>query len=152
MQAKLVEQPKEKRIELILGLMEQLGVSASDLHKKPELSLPISAFNKRLSSLETIVKYMKDNLRMQFNEIAMALNRKPSTIRTTYSNSNKKFAWKLDDSDSSVSIPIEIFKDRSKSVLQSIVVYMKDELKLSFKKIAELLKRNYKTIWTVYNK
>jgi len=45
MQAKLVEQPKEKRIELILGLMEQLGVSASDLHKKPELSLPISAFN-----------------------------------------------------------------------------------------------------------
>ena len=152
MQTKLVGKPEEKKIELILGLMEQLDVSVSDLRKQGGMFLPISIFNKRLSSLETIVKYMKDNLKMHFNEIAKALNRKPSTIRTTYTNANKKFSWKLDVSDTTVVIPVDIFKDRSRSVLKSIVVYMKDELKLSFKKIAELLKRNYKTIWTVYNK
>ena len=50
-----------------------------------------------------------------------------------------------------VFIPISIF-NKELGMLESISLYLKDKLKLSFKEIAQLLKRDYKTIWTSYNK
>ena len=48
------------------------------------------------------------------------------------------------------SIPIAILQNRKLGVLQSIVIYLKDEKKLSFHDIAKLLKRDDRTIWTTY--
>ncbi|MBU0628338.1 MAG: hypothetical protein KKC75_04055 [Nanoarchaeota archaeon] len=47
-------------------------------------------------------------------------------------------------------IPISIFNEKL-GMLESASMYLKDELKLSFKEIAKLLKRDYKTIWTSYS-
>ena len=51
-----------------------------------------------------------------------------------------------------VLIPSSVFKDRSVSVLEVLVEYLKDKKNLSFHQIAMLLNRNDRTIWTVYNR
>jgi len=38
------------------------------------------------------------------------------------------------------------------TIFETIVVYLKDTSELKFKNIAELLNRNYRTIWTVYKR
>ncbi len=50
-----------------------------------------------------------------------------------------------------VTFPISIF-NKKLGMLESICLYLKDEMKLSFKAIANLLKRNYKTVYTSYQK
>ena len=49
-------------------------------------------------------------------------------------------------------IPSTIFKERKLSVLESLVEYLHEKESLTFAEIAELLNRDDKTIWTVYNR
>ncbi len=59
----------------------------------------------------------------------------------------------LDSSEAAVSlIPIEIFEDRRLGPLEAIILYLKDQRGLTYHKIALLLKRNDRTIWTAYQK
>ena len=51
-----------------------------------------------------------------------------------------------------VDIPSSIFLDRSISVLEAIVEYLKDEKKMSYHEIGVLLNRDDRTIWTCYNR
>ncbi|MFH1642990.1 MAG: hypothetical protein ABIC04_08910 [Nanoarchaeota archaeon] len=50
-----------------------------------------------------------------------------------------------------ITIPVDIFSS-GLGMLESISLYLHDESGLSFNLIAKLLDRNYKTIWTSYNK
>ena len=50
------------------------------------------------------------------------------------------------------SIPIRILRDRSLSVLEAIVEFLKEEKELSFHEIGVLLNRDERNIWTVYNR
>ena len=50
------------------------------------------------------------------------------------------------------SIPIRILRDRSLSVLETIVEFLKEEKELSFHEIGVLLNRDERNIWTVYNR
>ena len=49
-------------------------------------------------------------------------------------------------------IPSSIFLDRSISVLEAIVKYLKEERNLTYHQIAVLLNRDDRTIWTCYNR
>ena len=51
-----------------------------------------------------------------------------------------------------IKLPLEIFRDRSLSVLEVISEYLHDELKLSFHEIAKLMNRDDRTIWTCYHR
>ena len=51
-----------------------------------------------------------------------------------------------------LSIPTKIFQDRRLAVLESIVLFLKEEQNLSFHEIAALLNRDDRTIWTVYHR
>ncbi len=115
--------------------------------------LPISIFNNReLSCLETIVKYLKEEVKLRFHEIALLLNRNDRTIWTTYNNAIKKRKEKLLVRESRFFIPISILEDRQFSVLESIVSYLKGNFNLRYSEIATLLNRDERNIWTVYNK
>ena len=50
-----------------------------------------------------------------------------------------------------IKIPVTIFTSEL-GMLEAIVVYLKDDLRLSFKAIASIVKRDYKTVWTSYSK
>lgn len=51
-----------------------------------------------------------------------------------------------------IKIPVNIFRNRDLAVLESLVKYMKEELKMSYAEIASELNRNDRTIWTVYSR
>ena len=115
--------------------------------------IPISIFNNdELSCLETIVKYLKEKLKLRFHDIALLLNRDDRTIWATYSIACRKRKKSLPVKESEVYIPTIIFQDRRLSVLESIVAYLKDSFDLRYSQISILLNRDERNIWTVYDK
>ena len=48
-------------------------------------------------------------------------------------------------------IPVSIFEAESLSALEAVCKYLKEELDLNYPKIALLLNRNSRTVWTTYN-
>ena len=115
--------------------------------------IPISIFsNRKLAPLEIIVKYLRENLEMSYGRIASLLNRKPGPIGVTYRNSRKKYPARLHVISTEILIPLSIFKESKFTVFETLVWYLKDSLNFKFTKIANLLNRNYRTVWTVYRR
>lgn len=143
--------------QVIEGFLKKNNLSIEDLRnylsKKPvPNTVPVSIFkNDKLSALETIVKYLKENKNLKYIEIAKLLNRDQRTIWATYNKASKKMPSSLAVTKSDYNFPIELLKDRTLSVLENIVFYLKT-LNLSNHEIAVLLNRNDRTIWTVYNR
>jgi hypothetical protein len=126
----------EQILELVAGKTKLEGI-------------PLTAFfNEKLSSLEIIVKYIKENLGKTYHETAVLLNRDDRTIWSTYNNSTKKYKAALAIKPSTVFIPFSIFASRSHSILESLVIYLKDNLGFSFNKISEITVKDYQTIYT----
>ena len=117
-----------------------------------EVLLPVSIFNnEELGCLETIVRYLKEELNLKFHEIALLLNRNDRTIWAAYNISCKKRKEKIPVNESKLFIPVSIFKDRKFSVLELIASYLKDNFNLRYSQIAVLLNRDERNIWAVYN-
>ncbi len=140
--------PDQKAVILELLAKEQPKERAATAQE-----VPVSIFStKSISALEAISKYLKDEANIEFKKIGEILNRNEVTIRTSYKRAVKKSPERLDLSNYSLVIPIKLFRDRNNSVLEVIVAHLHDHYKVSFKEIARLLCRNYKTVWTVYSK
>jgi hypothetical protein len=123
------------------------------LEKPKEGTIPLSVFRTgSLSSLEIIVKYLKENLSMTYHQIAVLLNRNDRTIWSTYNNSLRKFSGPLANGRAEVFVPLSIFSSRASSVLESLVVYLKDSEGYSFAGIASCLLKDYQTIYTTYRR
>ena len=144
---------------LVDYLEQEKGFSSDEIirlivkEKKPkDVKIPTCIFNGKLSALETIVKYLKENLDLKYSNIAKLLNRNDRTIWTTYSNSRKKFSKRFVVKSNKFFIPVSILSNRSFSVLESIVYYLKDNLNLRYSQIALMLHRDPRTVWTVYNR
>ena len=115
--------------------------------------VPLSIFqNDFLSSLETLVKYLHENLELGFVEIAKLLNRSDKTIWVTYQQSKKKMSHKFYPVKTQYYIPVAAFSDRNFAPLESLVVFLKETYGLSYTEIAEMLNRSYTTVVTVANR
>ena len=117
-----------------------------------EIRVPLSIFSMDLSPLESLVKYLKENLGLRFHEIASNLNRYDRSIWHTYSHVKSKSKVAFELKKESYFIPISIFRNRKLSVLENLVVYLKDNVHLTVKKISVLLNKSVSTILTAYNR
>lgn len=154
---KLDDTKKKEVVDLIKYILSKFN----DKEKKEILNqvlvqqtitLPISIFKANISSLEIIVKFLKEEQKKSIKDISKILKRKTSTIYNTYNNSKLKFGSSLDISDYTIVVPVEIFSDRKYSVLESLVAYLKENCNLQFKEISSLLNKSYSTIATVYGR
>jgi len=163
MPQKEADQNIEKRLLDTITYLKEQGLSSQDIIElinkqlkvttKEEIKVPISVFhNDYLGSLETIVKYLRENLLLSFKQISALTNRNEVALAVTYRNSKKKLEAKFIEEFSHYSIPVSILKDRKLSVLENIVSYLKDNFGLNYHKIALLLNRDDRTIWTVYKR
>ena len=150
---------KEKLLDLFIKhLQSEHHLSIEDVNrlveeKQKEILLPISIFdNDDLSALETISKYLKENQKLRFHDIAVGLNRDDRAIWATYKHAKEKMPGLLKLKPSRYFIPARIFTGRKLSVLESIAKYLKENFGLSYREIAILLRRNERTIWTVYSR
>lgn len=121
-----------------------------ELTKEPKI--PVSIFNETLSGLETISKYLKENLNLSYKTIGRLLNRSEKTIWQAHFYSKKKFPQKFVVKETKFLIPVSVLSNRNLSILESIVLHLKDFAGLRLYEIASLLKRDHSTIWTVYHR
>lgn len=122
----------------------------SELASEPKI--PVSVFNETLSGLETISKYLKENLNLDYQAIAEFLSRSQKTIWQAHFYAKKKFPQKFLVQHSEFFIPVSALQNRKLSILESITSYLKDSCQLKFHEISSLLKRDQSTIWTVYQR
>lgn len=134
-------------------IKKRFNLSASEIIRRTqeELIIPCSIFSKDLSPLETVSKYLKENLELSFKEIAKLINRSQKTIWQAYKNAVKKLPAKFKPAETKYNIPVSVFKTEL-SILEAIAVYLRDQFNLSYHQIGELLQRNERTVWTVYNR
>ena len=127
-------------------------ISIFDLFKQLEddTLIPISIFTKELAALETICKYLKENLGFSNKKIASLTGRNSKDIWQAYDSATKKLSKKFDVKTSKYFIPVSILKNKNLSVLENIVACLKEKFSLSYHEIAVLLKRDDRTVWTVY--
>ena len=97
-------------------------------------------------------KTMKHEKGLKFNEIARLIGRDQRTIWTNCNNASKKKKGKIIVEEKGISIPLNIFRNRRLSILESIVNYLKIDKGLKNSEIAEMLDRDSKNIWTLYSR
>ncbi len=118
--------------------------------------VPSSIFrNRHLSVFESIVKHLKDDQNLVFHQIAVLLNRDERNIWTVYNRARKKslrFDVKLEQRRFDFLIPVSIFQDRRVAVLEALVVYLHDFVRIKYHDLGTLLGRDERTIWTAYNR
>lgn len=140
---------------LFENLQKQYGLSALELiHalEKKELLIPANIFNPTLSGLETIVKFLRENFHLRNNVIAHFLHRSEKTIWQAYDASKRKHPDFFTLQPSLYYVPVAVIASRRLSVLESIVVHIKDSYNLSYHEIAVVLHRDDRTVWTVYQR
>ena len=122
-----------------------------------EILLPIGIFdNESLSPLETVTKYLKEDVDLRFKDIALLLNRSQKTVWNAYNESKNKTRLSLNlnkiNKKGGFFIPSYVFTDRTLSFLESLTEYIRDNFNLRYCQIALLLHRDQRTIWTVYQR
>ena len=136
---------KEDLLRLSTKIAQQL-----QQNKEPTgIGLPIEIFSFGLSPAASVVKYLKENMELNFHEIGGALKRDERGIWGSYKRASKlKDKFKPDAKG--IFVPLDIFANRSYSILESVIVYLRDRLDLTFSEIATLLKKKYSTVYTTY--
>lgn len=111
--------------------------------------LPITIFsNDKLSPLETIVKFLREEERITNSKVAELLGRSPAAVWITYRNAGKKMPGRLSAGKTGVFISTELLASGRLSVLETIAHHLHDS-GMAYNKIAALLNRDERTIWTV---
>jgi len=118
---------------------------------KEKLTIPTTIFSSKLGALESVVKYMKENLSFSYSEIAKLLKRNEKTIWTAYNKARKKMPQALKQEKPELQLPISIFENRKLTILESIIIYLRFK-KLKYVEIAKLLNRDQRNIWTIYSR
>ncbi len=139
-----------KKFEFFLKQLTQINFQS--LQKRFRNHIPVEIFIKELSPLEILVKYLKENLDFTNKKISLLLNRNIKTVWQAYKSAKEKWPKKFEIKVSNYFIPVSIFSERKFSILELIVSYLKENYGLENNQIAKLLKRDNRTIWTVYSR
>lgn len=142
----------EKMKEILRILQDKYGLSKSQLSDllSGELLFPDSVFSKKLTPLHSVVKYLKENKALSYGQIAELISRDQRNVWRIYHDAKKRHSSPFLTEHSKRWIPISILSHDVYSAQEALVVYLRDVTELSFREIAQLLKRDDRTIWTVY--
>jgi hypothetical protein len=137
--------------ELLSALESFIQAYKDEMKRKNSPSIPLGSFSeKKLGILESLTKYLRENLGMTYSEIAKASGRDLRTIWRTYMNARRKKKNRIKVTGLKPVVPIYIFKDRRVGPLEALVYYQKENLGLSFRQISKALNRSYCSIWLSY--
>lgn len=162
----MVRQQADKQSEGLLELFRQHLKEQHNIETEEPLStemllahmqgkhvfIPVSIFsNTCLSCLEAVVKYLRENERMSNAQAAKLLNRQATAAWITYRNARKKREKQFIPEKPDLMIPTEALSS-GLSALESISFYLNQKYSMGYSRIARLLGRDPRTIWTVCNR
>jgi len=134
-----------------LGVKEviaKIGKSTSS----DSMLIPVEIFAANLSPAEALVKYLREEFDLGYNEIASLINRDERGIWGTYRRAKQKMDEPFTIKEAKFFIPISIFKDRKLSILENAVKYLIETYDLTTYKIAKILNKKPSTLWSVSNR
>jgi hypothetical protein len=153
-----VEEGKSKN-EVIKGILNSLkdnqGISAVDVinyirqNREKTEKIPVSIFRHGLSPLQATVKFLVENKGYTFSEAAKQLNRDQRTIWNTYHCANLENPKSILPEETNFLVDISIFGNRKLSFLENLCVYLREKYSLNYHKIARLIGKDDRTVWTV---
>lgn len=141
----------QQLLKIILQRMHQeQGLQLPELIQtfqkaKQEASIPLSIFTSSLDPAEALYKFLKENERLSFQQIAAELHRDQKSVWASYQRSKRKKQMFLIQEEKYF-LPLSIFKKRRYSLLESVVFYLNSIHHLSNRQIAKLLQRTPNTV------
>ncbi len=120
------------------------------IETRKEITIPLIIFKEKLGALEVLTRYLKENLAMNYKEIAILLNRDERTIWTAYHKSKKKQKELIIIKGKNIFLPVSAFNEKL-TILESVIVYLKKQGR-SYSEIAKLLGRDQRNIWAIYSR
>ncbi len=114
----------------------------------PSMSIPVSIFDSEMPPLEAVTLYL--NSCYSVNDISQLLKRSQKTIWTTLKNAKSR-GFELNISGTE-RVPLQILADRQFSILESTAKYLREEKGLRLIDIANLLSKDRRLVWTVYDR
>ena len=141
--------------KLFIRIKERYHLDSSELLNRleeKEILIPVSVFSKKLSSLEVITKYLRENLELKNKEIASLTKRSVKTIYQAYNSAKEKIEKKFEVKEGKFYVPISALTNRKLGVLENIVKFLKENYELNYSEIGRLLGRDPRTIWTAYSR
>jgi DNA-binding CsgD family transcriptional regulator len=139
--------------QYIRGLEKEELINLFIRHLQPseeKVLIPISIFNTKLTALESVVKYLRDDLGYSNAKTAKMLMRSSQTVWITYRNATRARPGRVTILKSDNDLPLEIFATKE-SILAAIVAHLRKR-GLTYSSIAKSLKRSPRTIATVSNR
>jgi len=120
-----------------------------------DILIPSTIFcDRSLSFLESLIEYLKEQLNLSYHEIATLTNRDERNIWTLYNRAGRKRDERepIEKKAPVIQIPLSVVTDRSISILEVVVEYLRDRAGFTNHEIAVMLNRSDKTVSTVYNR
>ena len=134
-------------------LKSKFNYTDDEIHKfcfTNEIFIPVYIFSGNIIPAESLAKFLRENQNLDYSEIANLIGRDNKSIWSNYKRAVKKMLWNF-ESKEGLSVPISAFNSEM-SILESLVVYLKDERQFANSKIAKLLNKNPSNIWTLYKR
>lgn len=119
--------------------------------KNKDVSIPLEIFSKKLGALEALTKYMKENLEMRYSEIGRLLDRDERTVWSSYNKAKGKLGVSF-VIESEMYMPLSEFDGSGLTVLEKVVVYLKDNMNKKYSETSEIIGRDQRNIRAVYIK
>ena len=160
------DKPK-REVVLDAALVQRLKDTLEDVEKETALNrrqllklleqdedlVPATIFTVReLGVLEAVVKFLREVRGYPLHKIAALLKRDNRTIWSTYEHSRQKYKGKMPENGTDIKVPLNVFSDRKLGVLEALVRYLKERYSMRYSEIGNLLSRDQRTVWTVYNR
>ena len=139
---------------LYIKIKDKYKVPATEIIsklEKKEILIPSCIFDRKLSVFEAIVKYLKENLGLANRDIALLTSKSQKSIWQAYNFARKKVSSVFEIVASDYYVPVSVLK-KPFTVFESVVKYLKEDVMLNFHEIGILLKRDDRTIWTIYQR
>lgn len=155
------DQLKEVFANLVHILKEQgltpnelMDIYAGSQHTPNNKFVPIGIFATKLSPSESLCKYLKENVSLSYKDISRLLNRDERSIWTSHNRAKDKMPEPFSDAALQTTnlIPIDIFANRNLSILENLVLYLREKTKVTNYKIAKTLNKTPSMIYTIYHR
>jgi len=88
---------------------------------------------------------------MSYHEIGELLGRDERTIWTAYKKAKEKQPEPITIKEIEIYLPLPMINNNKFTILESIILYLKEK-GMKYSKIAGLLSRDQRNIWTIYSR
>ncbi len=110
------------------------------------LAIPVGVFASDCTPLQALVSFLHEQKRYSLKEIALLIDRTYRSVSQAYREGVVKEDL-LDD----FLIPLNMFS-ANLSILEAVIRYLHVDCSLTFSRIASFLKKDQRTIWTIWDR